>query len=143
MSSNPFVNNTALSSYHSVTILKHVIFTVLARSLTELPDHRFIIWRFFGTFRQTECFSVSHLQMRYVLHKLYGYSLTDEESRKNWEEYGNPDGPGAMQFGIALPKWLVEGNTSIWVLMSYVVVFMVVLPAVVVSKISGHISVHE
>lgn len=81
--------------------------------------------------------------MRYVLHKLYGYSLTDEESRKNWEEYGNPDGPGAMQFGIALPKWLVEGNTSIWVLMSYVVVFMVVLPAVVVSKISGHISVHE
>jgi len=21
-------------------------------------------------------------------------SLTDEESRKNWEEYGNPDGPG-------------------------------------------------
>lgn len=21
------------------------------------------------------------------------FSLTDEESRKNWEEYGNPDGP--------------------------------------------------
>lgn len=64
-------------------------------------------------------------------------SLTDEESRKNWEEYGNPDGPGAMQFGIALPKWLVEGNTSIWVLMSYVVVFMVILPAVVVSVTSS------
>ena len=60
-------------------------------------------------------------------------SLTDAESRKNWEEYGNPDGPGAMQFGIALPKWLVEGNTSLWVLLSYVLVFMVILPAVVVS----------
>lgn len=23
-------------------------------------------------------------------------SLTDEESRKNWEEFGNPDGPQGM-----------------------------------------------
>lgn len=23
----------------------------------------------------------------------FGASLTDEESRKNWEEFGNPDGP--------------------------------------------------
>lgn len=37
-----------------------------------------------------------------------------------------------MQFGIALPKWLVEGNTSLWVLMTYIVVFMVILPFVVV-----------
>ncbi|XP_067947774.1 translocation protein SEC63 homolog [Watersipora subatra] len=58
-------------------------------------------------------------------------ALTDPVSKKNWEEYGNPDGPGAMQFGIALPKWLVEGNTSVWVLMSYVVVFMIILPSVV------------
>src|SRR5690606_15982937 len=32
-------------------------------------------------------------------------ALTDEAARKNWEEYGNPDGPGAMSFGIALPSW--------------------------------------
>jgi len=25
-------------------------------------------------------------------------ALTDEEARKNWETYGNPDGPGAMSF---------------------------------------------
>ena len=24
------------------------------------------------------------------------FSLTDEESKKNWEEYGNPDGPGGI-----------------------------------------------
>lgn len=24
----------------------------------------------------------------------YLWSLTNEESRKNWEEFGNPDGPG-------------------------------------------------
>ena len=41
--------------------------------------------------------------------------LTDEEARKNWEEYGNPDGPGAVNFGIALPKWIVEKQNSVWV----------------------------
>jgi preprotein translocase subunit Sec63 len=28
--------------------------------------------------------------------------------RYNWEHYGNPDGPQAMQFGIGLPAWIVE-----------------------------------
>lgn len=43
------------------------------------------------------------------------YRLTNEEARKNWEEYGNPDGPGATHFGIALPKWIVEKQNSMWV----------------------------
>lgn len=42
-------------------------------------------------------------------------ALTDDESRKNWEKYGNPDGPGAMSFGIALPSWIVEKENSVWV----------------------------
>lgn len=42
-------------------------------------------------------------------------ALTDEESRHNWEKYGNPDGPGAMSFGIALPSWIVEKENSVWV----------------------------
>ncbi|KAI0226507.1 J domain-containing protein [Lamellibrachia satsuma] len=58
-------------------------------------------------------------------------ALTDEEARKNWEEYGNPDGPGATHFGIALPKWIVEKQNSVWVLGLYALVFMVVLPVVV------------
>ncbi|BFZ09267.1 hypothetical protein BsWGS_12306 [Bradybaena similaris] len=58
-------------------------------------------------------------------------ALTDEESRKNWEEYGNPDGPEATRFGIALPKWIVERENSMWVLAIYGLVFMVVLPVVV------------
>lgn len=40
-------------------------------------------------------------------------ALTDDESRKNWEKYGNPDGPGAMSFGIALPSWIVEKENSV------------------------------
>lgn len=58
-------------------------------------------------------------------------ALTDEEAKKNWEKYGNPDGPGAMSFGIALPSWIVEKENSIWVLGLYALVFMVALPVVV------------
>ncbi|XP_065908405.1 translocation protein SEC63 homolog isoform X2 [Dysidea avara] len=58
-------------------------------------------------------------------------ALTDEESRKNWEEYGNPDGPRATSFGIALPSWIVSQESSIWVLVVYVGVFMVALPTAV------------
>lgn len=58
-------------------------------------------------------------------------ALTDEEARKNWEKYGNPDGPGAMSFGIALPSWIVEKENSVWVLGFYSLVFMFVLPTAV------------
>ncbi|CAH0556466.1 unnamed protein product [Brassicogethes aeneus] len=58
-------------------------------------------------------------------------ALTDEEARKNWEKYGNPDGPGATSFGIALPSWIVEKENSVWVLGLYALVFMVALPIVV------------
>nr|QCY50107.1 DNAJC23 [Apostichopus japonicus] len=55
-------------------------------------------------------------------------ALTDEESRKNWEEHGNPDGPQATQFGIALPAWIVDQNNSVWVLAAYILAFIVILP---------------
>lgn len=58
-------------------------------------------------------------------------ALTDEQSKKNWLEYGNPDGPGATIYGIAIPKWIVASENSIWVLFVYIVVFMVIMPAVV------------
>ncbi|XP_043260780.1 translocation protein SEC63 homolog isoform X1 [Colletes gigas] len=58
-------------------------------------------------------------------------ALTDDEARKNWEKYGNPDGPGAMSFGIALPSWIVEKENSVWVLGLYSLVFMFALPTVV------------
>ncbi|KAG1665312.1 Translocation protein SEC63 [Nymphon striatum] len=65
-----------------------------------------------------------------MLTKAYA-ALTDDVARKNWEMYGNPDGPGVMSFGIALPSWIVEKENSIWVLGLYTLVFMVALPTVV------------
>lgn len=58
-------------------------------------------------------------------------ALSDEEAKKNYEIYGNPDGPGAMSFGIALPSWIVEKENSVWVLGLYALVFMVALPIAV------------
>lgn len=58
-------------------------------------------------------------------------ALTDDTARENWEKYGNPDGPGATSFGIALPSWIVEKENSIFVLGLYALVFMIALPTVV------------
>ncbi|XP_065648722.1 translocation protein SEC63 homolog isoform X2 [Hydra vulgaris] len=58
-------------------------------------------------------------------------ALTDEESKENWDKYGNPDGPGATQFGIALPSWIVDKKNSMWVLGAYLVAFIIILPIVV------------
>ncbi|XP_030850801.1 translocation protein SEC63 homolog [Strongylocentrotus purpuratus] len=58
-------------------------------------------------------------------------ALTDEESRRNWEEYGSPDGRQATTFGIALPAWIVDQNNSVWVLAAYGLAFMVILPIAV------------
>merc|ERR1719244_1583933 len=64
------------------------------------------------------------------LRKAYD-ALTDETARYNWEHYGNPDGPQAMQFGIGLPAWIVEEKNSVWVLGDYALVFMIGLPTAV------------
>lgn len=58
-------------------------------------------------------------------------TLTDEEARENWIKYGNPDGPGVTHFGIALPKWLVDHQNSIFVLLIYAGIFMIVLPVII------------
>lgn len=60
-------------------------------------------------------------------------ALTDEEAKENWDKYGNPDGPGAAQFGIALPSWIVDKKNSMWVLGVYLLAFIVILPIVVGS----------
>ncbi|CAF1209495.1 unnamed protein product [Rotaria sordida] len=58
-------------------------------------------------------------------------TLTDDEAKENWKKYGNPDGPGVTHFGIALPKWLVDHQNSIFVLLVYAGIFMIVLPVIV------------
>ncbi|CAG8601661.1 18742_t:CDS:10 [Dentiscutata erythropus] len=54
--------------------------------------------------------------------------LTDEDIRRNFEEWGHPDGKQAYSLGIALPNWLVEARNSPIVLGIYAVVFGLLLP---------------
>jgi len=54
--------------------------------------------------------------------------LTNEEARKNYEEFGNPDGRQSISLGIALPAWLAESKNSFIVLVLYCSVFAVALP---------------
>ncbi|KAK9451694.1 uncharacterized protein V1518DRAFT_409275 [Limtongia smithiae] len=64
-------------------------------------------------------------------------ALTDEETRKNYLEYGHPDGPQPMKHGIALPKWLVEEKGSPLVILSYGCIVGVALPFIVWQWWSG------
>jgi translocation protein SEC63 len=58
-------------------------------------------------------------------------SLTDDEIRRNYEEYGHPDGKQELSVGIALPKWIVESSNGYYVLASYGILFGVLMPAIV------------
>ena len=64
------------------------------------------------------------------LRKAYN-ALTDETARKNWEEYGDPDGPQAEQFGIGLPAWIIEEKNRLYVLGVYTMVFIIGFPTAV------------
>jgi translocation protein SEC63 len=58
--------------------------------------------------------------------------LTDDDTRKNYEEYGHPDGKQSFTMGVALPKGLVEGN-GLLVLSFYAIIFGLGLPYSIVS----------
>lgn len=53
--------------------------------------------------------------------------LTDDDTRRNYEEYGHPDGKQSFTMGVALPKGLVEGN-GMFVLGFYALAFGLGLP---------------
>ncbi|KAI8373865.1 Sec63 Brl domain-containing protein [Blakeslea trispora] len=53
--------------------------------------------------------------------------LTDEDTRRNYEEFGHPDGKQSFTMGVALPKGLVEGNGML-VLCFYAIAFGLGLP---------------
>ncbi|KAI8970937.1 Sec63 Brl domain-containing protein [Pilobolus umbonatus] len=53
--------------------------------------------------------------------------LTDDDTRKNYEEFGHPDGKQSFTMGVALPKRLVEGN-GVYLLIFYALAFGLGLP---------------
>jgi len=63
-------------------------------------------------------------------------TLTDETARSNYEKYGNPDGPGSFKVAIALPKFLMEKDFQVQVLLAFFVFLLVLMPAFFLSQLS-------
>jgi translocation protein SEC63 len=64
--------------------------------------------------------------------------LTDDDIRKNYEQYGHPDGKQSFSMGVALPRSLVEGGNSKLVLLFYAMAFGLGLPFYIVSTPLHH-----
>jgi len=58
-------------------------------------------------------------------------ALTNEDIRKNWEEFGHPDGKQDFRMGLAIPPWVVAAQNNIWILMVYGLLFGAGLPYLV------------
>jgi translocation protein SEC63 len=57
--------------------------------------------------------------------------LTDEEAKRNYEEFGHPDGKQAFSLGLALPIWLIQENNSSLILLIYTILFGIGFPILV------------
>lgn len=55
-------------------------------------------------------------------------ALTDEDTRRNFELYGNPDGKQSTSFGIALPNILIAEGSGKYVLAFYAGLLGIALP---------------
>lgn len=55
-------------------------------------------------------------------------ALTDDVAKRNWEKFGNPDGPQSTKIGIGLPRFLLEKNNSLVILCLSFFVIIVVVP---------------
>ena len=58
-------------------------------------------------------------------------TLTDEEIRNNYIQYGHPDGKQSFSIGIALPKFIVTDGNGKYVLLVYGLLLGVLLPYIV------------
>ena len=63
-----------------------------------------------------------------LINKAYE-SLTNEEAKKNFEKYGNPDGPGSMRVSIGLPSFVLEKKNHMPILLLFVVFILIIFPA--------------
>ena len=55
----------------------------------------------------------------------------DEEAKKNYEKFGNPDGRQAMEVSIGLPTFLLEKENHQVILVIYLLVLVIAIPTAV------------
>ena len=57
-------------------------------------------------------------------------SLTNEESKRNLEKYGNPDGPGSMRLSVALPSFILDKKNHLTILVIFLIFILIIVPQV-------------
>lgn len=57
--------------------------------------------------------------------------MTDETAYENFKKYGNPDGPGSYSVAIALPRYLLQKENQIFVLLCAFVILLVLIPGAI------------
>lgn len=55
-------------------------------------------------------------------------ALTDEVAKRNWEKYGNPDGPQTTKVGIGLPRFLLMKEHNLMILCTFFFFLILVIP---------------
>jgi len=60
-------------------------------------------------------------------------ALTDDEAKRNWLEYGNPDGKQSLEVSIGLPTFLLDEANHYAILCIYLGVLVVIIPAIVAA----------
>lgn len=64
-------------------------------------------------------------------------ALTNPVAKENWEKYGNPDGKQSLAVSIGLPEFLLNVDNRNLVLLTYLIVMVIVVPAAVWSYYSN------
>lgn len=55
-------------------------------------------------------------------------ALTDESAKRNYEKYGNPDGPQTTKVGIGLPRFLLEKDNQLMILCMFFFFLLFIVP---------------
>jgi translocation protein SEC63 len=65
---------------------------------------------------------------RFILTTKAYEALTDEVARKNFEMYGNPDGPGSMRLAVGLPSFVLNKKNHMPILIIFLLIVIVIIP---------------
>ena len=55
-------------------------------------------------------------------------ALTNEQAKENYKKYGNPDGPGALSYGFALPFFLFQGKLGSFIIILFGISMVIIFP---------------
>ena len=69
-----------------------------------------------------------HSKAKFMLVTKAYESLTNEEAKKNYELYGNPDGRGSMRFSIGLPSFILNKKNHLKIIIVFLFIVCILLP---------------